>query len=100
MIWRAYAHWVEAKPLQAGEYELPANTSPLSVLHQLQRGEVIKYSVTFPEGISYKEFIEILKQQPKLRHELANKPIEEHKKSCNLAMKIWMAGSFPIPTRF
>ena len=28
LIWRAYAHWVEAKPLQAGEYELPANASP------------------------------------------------------------------------
>lgn len=79
-IWRAYAHWVEPKPLQAGEYELPANTSPLSLLHQLQRGEVIKYAVTFPEGITYKEFIDILKQQPKLRHEVASKPIEEHKK--------------------
>lgn len=80
LIWRAYAHWVEPKPLQAGEYELPSKTSPLSLLHQLQRGEVIKYSVTFPEGISYKEFVEILKQQPKLRHDLSSKPLEDHKK--------------------
>lgn len=79
-VWRAYAHWVESKPIQAGEYQLPENESPLGILHQLQRGEVIKYTVTFPEGISYKDFIEILKQQPKIRHELANKPIEEHKK--------------------
>jgi UPF0755 protein len=95
LIWRAYAHWVENKPLQAGEYELPVNATPLNILHQLQRGDVIKYSVTFPEGLTYKEFLEILKQQPKLRHELASKPIEEHKKILQFSYETLDGWFFP-----
>jgi UPF0755 protein len=95
LIWRAYAHWVENKPIQAGEYQLPARVTPLGILHQLQRGEVIKYTVTFPEGITYNEFLEILKQQPKLRHELSNKPIEEHKKLLQFSYETLDGWFFP-----
>lgn len=94
-VWRAYAHWVESKSIQAGEYQIPENASPLGILHQLQRGEVIKYTITFPEGISYKYFIEILKQQPKIRHELSNKPIEEHKKILNFSYENLDGWFFP-----
>jgi UPF0755 protein len=79
-LWRFYAQLVETKPLQAGEYALPNPVTPLALLHLFQRGEVMTYSVTFPEGIRYQDFIALLAQQPKLVKVLADKPLEEHKK--------------------
>jgi UPF0755 protein len=95
IIWRAYARWVENKPIQAGEYKFPLQTTPLGLLHQFQRGDVVKYTVTFPEGKTYREFLEILKQQPKIRHELANKPLEEHKKILKFSYESLEGWFFP-----
>ena len=38
-------------PIKAGEFMLPAGTSPSSILDTLQHGEVIRRFVTIPEGL-------------------------------------------------
>ena len=55
MVWRAYARFMQPATLKAGEYALQPYESPLSLLTQLQGGEVIGYNVTFAEGLTLKE---------------------------------------------
>lgn len=53
--------------IQAGEYAVAATTSPQQLLQQLAAGEVISYSLTLVDGHSFKQFRQVLKQQPKLK---------------------------------
>ncbi len=41
--------------LQAGEYRFPGPLSPIQVAEKLHRGEVHRYKVTLPEGLSLQE---------------------------------------------
>ncbi|MGB3976818.1 MAG: endolytic transglycosylase MltG [bacterium] len=41
--------------VKAGEYWLSGNMTPLEILNKLYIGDVITYSITFPEGLSIKE---------------------------------------------
>ncbi len=56
--------------LKAGEYELPLSNNLLDVLKKIKNGEFKKYKITIPEGLTYSEIADILKQQG-----IANKDI-------------------------
>ncbi|MCB1843212.1 MAG: endolytic transglycosylase MltG [Halioglobus sp.] len=54
--------------LRHGEYWIPEYTTPEYLLTLLQRGEVMQYQVTLPEGITLARAIEILRDEKQLQH--------------------------------
>ncbi len=57
--------------IQAGEYQLDVGSTPQSLLQKLLRGEVVVYRVTFVEGWTLRQVLDLLQRQPKLEHRLA-----------------------------
>lgn len=56
--------------LRRGEYELTGALTPAQVLDVLVKGDVVHYSVTLPEGITAREALGLLHQQPVLLRRL------------------------------
>ena len=52
--------------LQSGEYSLTAAMSSEQILMRLVSGEVIRYSITVPEGKRFRDFWSQLRQHPKI----------------------------------
>ncbi|WIO75478.1 endolytic transglycosylase MltG [Porticoccaceae bacterium LTM1] len=52
-----YARISGQSEIKAGDYRLNSEDTPLSLLGKLSRGEVIEYQVTFPEGLTAKEWL-------------------------------------------
>ncbi len=68
------ARWTKKSRLvKAGEYAIAPGTSQLELLDQLIAGKVIQYSLTIPEGLTFSEIFELVKQQPQLIHTLQDK---------------------------
>lgn len=66
-----YGRWTGAdQKIKRGEYQLPAGLNAESLLALLQKGDVIRYQVTLPEGITLGAAIDILSEQPELEIEL------------------------------
>lgn len=99
-VWRAYIYLVENKSLKAGEYRFAERQSPLGILQQFQRGDVIIRNITFPEGRTFKEWLEILGAEPKLKHELANKTPDEQKKLLQFGYENLEGWFFPDTYQF
>lgn len=57
-------------PVKAGEFMLPAGSSPASILNTLQHGEVIRRMVTIPEGLPSVMVHERLMAEPLLTGEV------------------------------
>lgn len=55
-----------ARELKAGEYEFASRASMSQVLGKIRRGEVVRRSVTIPEGVTSAMVVEILNAQPAL----------------------------------
>lgn len=53
--------------LRRGEYQLPAGSSPADLLALLRSGEVVRYRVTLPEGITLAQALQRLQSAPALR---------------------------------
>lgn len=70
----AYARIVKSTDIRAGEYRFEPGDTPLSLLGKLVRGEIIYYQITFPEGLTVRQWLELLRQQPKLKAELSLNP--------------------------
>lgn len=51
---------LKKKYIQPGEYEIPAKSNVLQVLKKLQSGERVVRKITFPEGMTNKQVIELL----------------------------------------
>lgn len=67
----AYARVTElASRLKAGEYVVAAGTTPLQLLHQLERGEVRQYRLTLVEGWSFREMMRMIASHPAIRSTL------------------------------
>ncbi|MFT7560347.1 MAG: UPF0755 protein [Flavobacteriales bacterium] len=49
-VWLGYAKYFDTELIKAGEYQLNAHESPLSLLRRFQAGKVIQYSVALIEG--------------------------------------------------
>ena len=54
------------RPIQAGEYEIPARASPAVILGLLQDGRVIQHMITVPEGMASILVYEKLRAEPLL----------------------------------
>jgi len=68
---RGYGRWSGAdQNIRRGEYRVPPGTTPGALLLLLQRGKVIHYQVTLPEGITLAAALAVLGAQEPLRHEL------------------------------
>ncbi len=56
----------KAVPLQAGEYEIPPHATIHDIIELMHEGKVIVHKLTLPEGITNKEIIEIILNEPML----------------------------------
>ncbi|MDC9728144.1 MAG: endolytic transglycosylase MltG [Methyloprofundus sp.] len=56
--------------LQVGEYKLAVGLTPLAFLQQLSEGKVIKRSLTFPEGWTFKQIRQVLAENEYLVHSI------------------------------
>ena len=71
LVW--YARWNELAPLiKAGEYVVPAGTTPLGLLSLLIEGKVIQWSFTIIEGWTFRQLRERLALNPHLLHTLTD----------------------------
>jgi len=57
--------------LKAGEYDLPMGLTPDGFLVLLSKGKVKYYSITFPEGISFKEMRDVLQKNEAIQQDIA-----------------------------
>lgn len=61
--WRlmsVYARLLGRSAVQAGTYVVEAGDSPLSLLEKFNRGQVILFQITFPEGRTFSEWLLLL----------------------------------------
>ena len=59
--------------VQSGAYELPAHASPAQILALFEEGKVILEQVTVVEGATFADFLDALKQHPRIAHTLRGK---------------------------
>ena len=68
-----YGFWLlgrftdEATGIQAGRYRLITPISPVALLQKLNDGDVIKETITFVEGITFREMRDALEADPRLK---------------------------------
>ncbi len=62
-----YARILDRQHIQAGEYRITAQDSLKSLLAKLQNGEVIQYQISFPEGLTFADWMLRLSQESKLQ---------------------------------
>lgn len=63
-----------ARSLKAGEYEFPSRASMAAVLAKIRKGDVVRHTVTIPEGVTSDMVVEILMAQPVLEGSVASPP--------------------------
>lgn len=63
--------------IRAGEYFLYREDTPLSLLDKLERGEVVQYRITFPEGLTLREWLALLAAEVRIEHRAADLNIGE-----------------------
>lgn len=61
---------------KAGDYQIASRASALSIMQQLSRGEVVRYSVTLAEGLSSIQIVERLAEEKELTGEIGRIPAE------------------------
>ena len=61
-----YGRLAVTDAIQAGEYRIMAGDTPLDLLGKLLRGEVVLHRVTFPEGRTVVQWLEIVAEHPVL----------------------------------
>lgn len=65
------------KKLKVGEYELKANLTAPQILALFIQGKTRQYSITFPEGWTFKQIKQKISQHPDLKHTLDSMNDEE-----------------------
>jgi len=61
-----------ATRIHAGEYAVQKGMTPIELLNLLVRGKVIQYSLTLPEGITFREILTLIQQHGHLEKTLAD----------------------------
>lgn len=74
-----YAKFTEQTRLEVGEYRISARVTPERLLSELRSGDVVSYSVTLVEGLTFKDFLAVLKKQEKIKLTLVGKTFAEIK---------------------
>ena len=72
----AYQHHLD-RQLKVGEYLLPQGLTSAGILAMFSEGKTRKYSITFPEGWSFKQVLQAIKDNPNLQHTLTGAGINE-----------------------
>jgi UPF0755 protein len=72
----AYAEGVHHR-IKYGEYEIPPDSTPRSLLAMLVAGKVRQHPVTVVEGWTFAEMLAALTAHPALAHQAAGQPPEE-----------------------
>lgn len=68
-----YARWTsQANKIHIGEYKLEQNSTPLSFLESISKGEVIQYSLTIVEGWTFKRMLAAVNANEYIEHTVAN----------------------------
>ncbi|MEM7252077.1 MAG: endolytic transglycosylase MltG [Pseudomonadota bacterium] len=72
-----YLHWFgrierKAGQIKAGEYQIPAGTTPRDLLAILVRGRVVQHAITFVEGWNFRELLAAVRADPNLTHILTS----------------------------
>jgi UPF0755 protein len=65
------------KKLKTGEYELASGLTPPEILALFVQGKTRQYAMTFPEGWSFKEILQEIKNNPNLEHTLHDVDFEK-----------------------
>lgn len=66
----------DKKPLQAGEYRIPANASAQQISEILKSGEQVVYKITVAEGLTSIEVVDLLRDEPLLSGDIKKVPPE------------------------
>jgi len=67
------ARWEgKADKIQAGEFRFDPGITPLQVLDVMVMGKVVQYSITIPEGWSFREMLTAINQHEKIVHTLTD----------------------------
>jgi len=67
----------QASKIRAGEYEIPRVSTPVSLIEQLVRGEVLLREVTIVEGWTVRDMLAALARNPYLAHTLEGIPLAQ-----------------------
>jgi UPF0755 protein len=69
LVW--YARWRGgADSIKAGEYLIKPQMTPLQLLDTLARGDVMRYTLTIPEGWAFSQMLAAVQAHEKIRHTL------------------------------
>lgn len=75
---KLFAYWKNlAQSMKAGEYVLAKGLTSADLLHIFSEGKTRKYSITFPEGWSFKQIYQTIKNNPNLQHTLTDDNLGE-----------------------
>jgi UPF0755 protein len=67
LLLRLLARWTgQASQLKAGEYRLPAGSTPLQLLEILTSNRVVQHDLTIIEGWSFKQLMAAVRREPSL----------------------------------
>lgn len=83
---KIYARLYGKTAIQAGDYQLKAGESALTLLNKLRSGDVRQFTVTFPEGWTTQQWLEALTKKPNVANTLVGKTPRE------LAIMLGVAG--------
>lgn len=97
---RLYARFNEANKIHAGEYFFPIGTSPKSLLDKLIKGDVILYQITFVEGWTTRQALNVLADEQHIQHQLLGKTPEEQLALLDLPIEHLEGWIFPDTYRF
>ncbi|MES9811750.1 MAG: endolytic transglycosylase MltG [Candidatus Thiodiazotropha sp.] len=82
MLLRFTARWQgQASELKAGEYYLPAGTTPPKLLEILSSSQVVQYALTIIEGWTFEQLMAAIRRDPVLEHslkEVTNDQVMQH----------------------
>jgi UPF0755 protein len=82
VLLRFVARWQgQASKLKAGEYYLPAGTTPPQLLEILSSSQVVQYALTIIEGWTFDQMMAAVRRDPVLEHSLkdvANDQVMQH----------------------
>ncbi|WP_369157379.1 endolytic transglycosylase MltG [Candidatus Thiodiazotropha sp. LNASS1] len=82
MLLRFIARWQgQASRLKAGEYYLPAETTPPKLLEILSSSQVVQYALTIIEGWTFDQLMAAIRRDPVLEHslkEVTNDQVMQH----------------------
>ncbi len=64
------------KPIQAGEYAIPARASVRSIVEMMTSGDALQHAITFPEGITIRAAMRIIEESDVLTGDMPETPPE------------------------